>query len=141
MVCYRVRFSGTENIKAEIYLRGPIEFGVDSTKEFHEYTGGIYELKLTKVSINHDISVVGWGVDEEVEYWIGRNSWWGENGFFFFFFFFFYFFFLSFSFYFFFLFFFFLLFLLYFFFFFYLFFFFFVCFLLFLIFFFILLFF
>jgi cathepsin X len=68
-------------------LRGPIECGVGSTKEFHEYTGGIYELELTKVSINHDISVVGWGVDEEtgVEYWIGRNSWgtyWGEDGFF-----------------------------------------------------------
>jgi len=73
-------------MKAELYARGPISCGVDATAKFEKYTGGIYSEK-TFPSINHEIAVVGWGVDAATgtEYWIGRNSWgtyWGESGFF-----------------------------------------------------------
>jgi cathepsin X len=37
--------SGVENMKAEIYLRGPIVCGVDATEELELYKGGIFELK------------------------------------------------------------------------------------------------
>ena len=81
------RVSGVQNMKAEILARGPITCGICATKKFEEYTGGIFEQRLVVPTLNHDISVVGWGFDEETqeEYWIGRNSWgtyWGENGFF-----------------------------------------------------------
>jgi len=70
-------------MKQEIFQRGPIGCGVSVNDAFEKYTGGIFS-DPSDDQINHEISVVGWGVsDDGTEYWIGRNSWgshWGENG-------------------------------------------------------------
>ena len=49
------------------------------------YTGGIFEDKTGEKDIDHEVSVVGWGVENGTKYWLVRNSWgsyWGESGFF-----------------------------------------------------------
>jgi len=82
--------SGAENMKKEIYARGPISCGVDATNQLEDYTGGIFYQYLERPMINHIISVVGWGTGTlnngtTSPYWIVRNSWgtpWGENGWF-----------------------------------------------------------
>ena len=59
---------------------------MDVTDEFEAYTDGVFSQNLTNVSINHEISLFGWGVTQEGQnYWWGRNSWgvyWGQSGFF-----------------------------------------------------------
>jgi len=72
-------------MKKEIYTRGPISCTMDVTDKFEDYMGGIYSEHLPFTMPNHVISILGWGVDGNTEYWIGRNSWgnyWGETGFF-----------------------------------------------------------
>ena len=56
-------------------------------KLVEQYDGTyIYSEHVLFPSVNHEISVVGYGVSEDGEkYWIGRNSWgtyWGDYGFF-----------------------------------------------------------
>merc|ERR1711957_993409 len=79
------------NTKAEVFRRGPITCSVDSgrleegryrrgeliTDTYRTWDGKQYET-------DHVVSVVGWGVENGVEYWHVRNSWgryMGEDGF------------------------------------------------------------
>ena len=65
----------------EIYNRGPISCGI-AANPLRTYTTGIIADKGE--AVDHVISVVGWGHDEEHgTYWKVRNSWgeyWGELG-------------------------------------------------------------
>lgn len=69
----------------EIYQRGPIACGIAVPDALENYTGGIYNDTTGDMDIVHDISVVGYGVEDGTKYWVVRNSWgshWGELGFF-----------------------------------------------------------
>ncbi|GMH98783.1 hypothetical protein TrST_g11141 [Triparma strigata] len=76
---------GADNMKAEIFARGPIACGINA-EPILDYSGGVYtDTKFSHKLVNHIISIVGWGSDDETgeQFWIIRNSWgeyWGEMG-------------------------------------------------------------
>eukprot|EP01017_Pseudomicrothorax_dubius_P025241 TRINITY_DN2704_c0_g1_i5.p1 TRINITY_DN2704_c0_g1~~TRINITY_DN2704_c0_g1_i5.p1 ORF type:complete len:108 (+),score=38.95 TRINITY_DN2704_c0_g1_i5:66-389(+) len=77
--------SGVDQIKAEVFARGPVACEIHADDAFEDYKSGIYEEFVLFNIPNHILSIVGWGIENGVEYWIGRNSWgtyWGEQGFF-----------------------------------------------------------
>mmetsp|Transcript_48133 Transcript_48133/g.125183 ORF Transcript_48133/g.125183 Transcript_48133/m.125183 type:complete len:97 (+) Transcript_48133:1535-1825(+) len=70
---------------AEIAARGPIACGMAVTKDFENYSGGIFKDTTGVTTQMHEISIAGYGEENGVKYWIGRNSWgtyWGESGWF-----------------------------------------------------------
>jgi cathepsin X len=93
------RILGVEQMKAEIYARGPIacqlsagplvDWGMNATNRNAIFNGCSAQSPpsgRTCDSIDHGISVVGFGYDEaeQTEYWVVRNSWgayWGDDGF------------------------------------------------------------
>merc|ERR1719330_1645039 len=70
----------------EIYNRGPISCGISVPDDLvDKYNGGIFYDMTNSTEIDHDISVVGYGIENGTKYWVIRNSWgtyWGEAGFF-----------------------------------------------------------
>eukprot|EP01083_Nonionella_stella_P256247 878490_1 len=63
-------------MKREIFKNGPISCGIDATVGLLNYRRGVYSEAQKDVTLDHEVSVVGWGVDEHgSEFWRVRNSW------------------------------------------------------------------
>ena len=74
--------SGQSAMQKEIYARGPISCGIDASAILN-YQSGIATHKGLLETVDHVISVVGWGKEGDQQFWIVRNSWgeyWGEMG-------------------------------------------------------------
>ena len=67
----------SDAIMAEIFARGPVAAGINA-EPIIDYKGGVVkDHKLLHKLVNHIVSIVGWGTEEDtgLKYWIIRNSW------------------------------------------------------------------
>ena len=72
-------------IKEDLYKNGPVNTGFLVYEDFRNYVSGVYEHKTGGLLGGHAVKIVGWGKEDNVDFWIVQNSWsetWGENGFF-----------------------------------------------------------
>ena len=83
-------FAGTTNevsIAQMLVNYGPLAVGINANY-LQYYYGGIIDLPASTcnpLGLNHAVNLVGYGVENGVNFWIVRNSWgtsWGENGYF-----------------------------------------------------------
>lgn len=70
-------------IQQEIMTNGPVQTAFTVYEDFLSYTSGIYEHKTGASVGGHAVKIIGWGVENDVPYWLIANSWntdWAENG-------------------------------------------------------------
>ena len=77
--------TNTDSIKAAIEI-GPVNVAVSAGNDiWYNYKSGIVtEADNCPTRVDHAVVAVGWGVEDDQEYYIVRNSWdttWGDKGF------------------------------------------------------------
>jgi len=77
--------TSNEKTKEQIYEHGPVEGAFDVYRDFLYYNGGVYYHKSGEMLGGHAIEVIGWGKEQNMDYWLCKNSWgqsWGMQGYF-----------------------------------------------------------
>ena len=68
----------------EAVARGPVSVAIEAdTSVFQMYSGGVITSGACGTKLDHGVLVVGYGVENNVPYWLVKNSWgdqWGDNG-------------------------------------------------------------
>lgn len=86
MISYKEVAGGNEtNLKCCVATVGPVSATIyGSEPGFQHYSHGIYDNNECKKNpLNHAVLIVGYGVENGVNYWLVKNSWgvnWGEAG-------------------------------------------------------------
>jgi cathepsin B len=78
-------FGAAKKIQQEIMENGPVEGAFSVYEDFLTYKSGVYTHKSGQMLGGHAIKILGWGVENGVDYWLVANSWnedWGDQGYF-----------------------------------------------------------
>ena len=73
-----------ESILKRAVAIGPVSVAIQANvSSFRFYKSGVYQDPECGDQLDHGVLVVGYGTDQDLDYWIVKNSWspeWGDNG-------------------------------------------------------------
>jgi len=78
-------YTSYDDVKTDVIANGPIETWFAVYQDFFNYHSGIYTPTSPVLAGYHAVEVLGWGVQNDVKFWIAANSWggsWGDKGYF-----------------------------------------------------------
>lgn len=83
--CINIEESNEDDLAEKVANYGPATVAIDASNwSFQLYSGGIYDdPSCSSFSLDHGVGCVGYGSENNIKYWIVKNSWgrsWGENG-------------------------------------------------------------
>ncbi|XP_046458637.1 procathepsin L-like [Daphnia pulex] len=85
-LCNYIEGGSIVDMKYALTKLGPLSATMTVTDSFADYGSGVYDSNdCDGQDPNHAVVIVGWGNQNGVDYWIGRNSWgtvWGKEGYF-----------------------------------------------------------
>ena len=81
----RVTSEDEDALKQTLGTVGPVAIAIDASQQsFKFYNGGIYDDEdCSSDNSNHAVLAIGYGQEDDQEYWLIKNSWgerWGDNG-------------------------------------------------------------
>ena len=62
---------------------GPVTGAFTVYEDFLAYKSGVYQHKTGRALGGHAIKIIGWGTEDDLDYWLVMNSWnedWGDKG-------------------------------------------------------------
>ncbi|CAG9810790.1 unnamed protein product [Chironomus riparius] len=78
-------YGDAEYIKRIVSSYGPVAVALCVGDDFTHYSSGVFYINNCCTTVNHAISIVGYGSDPKLgDYWLIKNSWdlsWGQDGF------------------------------------------------------------
>lgn len=79
-----IYFNGEAAIIEQLESGGTVILTFDLYEDFFTYKSGVYEYTVGEQLDVHSVRVIGYGIQDDVPYWLCANTWgieWGENGF------------------------------------------------------------
>jgi cathepsin L len=77
---FDVAFGDEAALQQALYQYGPIAIAIDAagSPAFYYYQGGIINYSncgSSRDDLDHEVTLIGWGVENGVKYWLVKNSW------------------------------------------------------------------